>query len=78
MPVAACVTQHEPSAQEIARLYGCLVERHGAPPHLVTDQGGQFTGEVFRNAVKTAGCRLRFGAVGKSGSIAVIERLCVR
>ena len=75
MPLAACVTEHEPSAQEVVQVFRSVVDRHGAPPHLVTDQGGQFTAEVFRDTVKTAGCRQRFGAVGKTGSIAVIERL---
>jgi transposase InsO family protein len=43
--------------------------------HFVSDRGACFTGRVFRRALERLGVRQRFGAVGKKGSIALIERL---
>ena len=48
-----------------------------APRHLVTDQGKQFTDEGFGRWCVRRGIRQRFGAVGKYGGIAVVER-CIR
>jgi transposase InsO family protein len=46
----------------------------GRPPrYIVTDQGSQFQGD-YRRWCARHGVRPRFGAVGKKGSIAVIER----
>jgi transposase InsO family protein len=45
------------------------------PRHFISDQGGQFIDEAFRKWLRGLGIRQRFGAVGKHGSIAVIERL---
>jgi transposase InsO family protein len=50
------------------------VRRHGRPRHLVTDQGPQFTDDTFCETVKALGIRQRFGAIGRHGSIAIIER----
>ena len=50
------------------------MRRFGLPRHLVTDQGSQFTAICFRDALTHAGIRQRFGAIGKVGSIALIER----
>ena len=44
------------------------------PQYLITDQGTQFTDEGFGRWCTRRGIRQRFGAVGKYGSIAVIER----
>jgi len=47
-----------------------------APKYLVTDRGTQFTSDEFTATwCKRHGIKQRFGAVGKYGSIAVIERL---
>jgi putative transposase len=48
--------------------------KHGAPKHFVTDQGSQFTSDLFRAALVQFGVLQRFGAVGATGSIAIIER----
>jgi putative transposase len=48
----------------------------GAPPrHLITDRGKQFSSNGFKRWCRRHPIRQRFGAVGKPGSIAVIERL---
>jgi transposase InsO family protein len=45
-----------------------------APGHLVTDQGEQFRCREFQRWCRRRGIAQRFGAIGKHGSIAVIER----
>jgi transposase InsO family protein len=75
MPLAGKVTLKEPSAQVCVEVFQKAVEQHGTTPHLVTDQGPQFTAAVFMDVVKAAGTKQRFGAVRMVGSIARIERL---
>ena len=48
---------------------------HGAPKHLISDQEGVFTSEVFRDLLWRWDVKQRFGAVGRHGSIAVTERV---
>jgi transposase InsO family protein len=45
------------------------------PRHMITDHGTQFTDEGFLRWCARRNIRQRFGAVGKYGSLAVIERL---
>jgi len=42
--------------------------------HFVSDRGVQFTGQSSREALAQLGIRQRFGAIGKTGSIALIAR----
>src|SRR5207247_7113818 len=44
------------------------------PAHLVSDQGTQFTEKGFRRWCRHWRIQHRFGALGKYGSLAVIER----
>jgi len=44
------------------------------PGHIITDKGTQFKSHTFRKWCKRKGIILRYGAVGKYGSIAIIER----
>jgi len=43
--------------------------------HLITDRGIQFTAKGFGRWCRRLKIRQRFGAVGKYGSVAVVERL---
>jgi transposase InsO family protein len=43
--------------------------------HFISDHARCFTGQVFRRKLLRLGVKQRFGAVGKKGSIALIERL---
>src|SRR6266581_1300428 len=55
-----------------------LFRRAGMKPrHLVSDQGSQFTAREFKRWCRRRGIRQQFGAIGKYGSLAVIER-CIR
>jgi transposase InsO family protein len=75
MPLSARVFSKEASAAEIARLVSRTARRHGRPSHFVSDQARCFTGQVFRRKLLRLGVKQRFGAIGKKGSIALIERL---
>ena len=64
-----------PSTVEIARFVSRTSKRHGRPAHFVSDRARCFTGGIFRRKLLRLGVKQRFGAVGKKGSIALIERL---
>jgi putative transposase len=74
MPLAASLFPGEPSAAAIARLFSRAPRRFGRARHVVSDQGSQFTAAVFRETLIGLAVRHRFGAIGKTGSIALIER----
>jgi transposase InsO family protein len=66
----------QPSSKEVCIFVRRAVREAGvAPRHLVTDRGEQFRARTFRRWCRREGIAQRFGAVGKHGSIAVIERL---
>ena len=73
-PIGARVFLQEPTAESIVQLFRESVQRFRLPRHLVTDQGSQFPAKCFRDALANAGVRERDGAIGKVGSIALIER----
>src|SRR5664280_369152 len=75
MPLSARVFSKEASAVEIARFVSRTSKRHGRPAHFVSDRARCFTGGIFRRKLLRLGVKQRFGAVGKKGSIALIERL---
>ncbi len=76
MPLAASLFPSEPGANAIAGLFSRAATSFGGPRHFVSDRGSQFTAGLFRETLTTLDVRHRFGAVGKTGSIALIERLC--
>jgi transposase InsO family protein len=72
MPLALRVSSFEPTAQDLAGLLSQALRRYGQPRLFVSDQGSQFTAGTFEGSL--GGIPHRFGAVGRSGSIALIER----
>jgi putative transposase len=65
----------EPPARDITRWLRCVCRELGCRPgHLITDHGPQFTAEEFDAWCRRHGIQQRFGAIGKYGSLAVIER----
>ncbi|HTL53071.1 MAG TPA: DDE-type integrase/transposase/recombinase [Planctomycetota bacterium] len=69
------VFKSQPSARRMGTfLKQAVAETGRAPKHLITDQGGQFKSTTFATVCFALGIRQRFGAVGKYGSIARIER----
>jgi transposase InsO family protein/DNA-binding transcriptional regulator YiaG len=74
MPLAAQVFPSEPTARQFARVLAHACERFGPARYLITDHGSQFTAGIFGAVVERLGIQHRFGAIGQSGSIALIER----
>ena len=74
MPLTARVFFAEPSGRDVARLFAAAAWRFGPPRHSVSDQGPQFTSRAFKRALARLSVRHRYGAIGRSGSIAIIER----
>ncbi len=64
----------QPTAAQMCSLLDEAVAKTGrAPRYTVTDRGAQFQGE-FRHWCADHGVKPRFGAIGKKGSIAIVER----
>jgi len=74
MPLAWRVFAFEPTAVHVAAGVEEVAEGPGVK-HLITDQGTQFTAKWFQDEMIRLGILTRFGAIGKSGSIALLERL---
>jgi transposase InsO family protein len=72
---AKVLRDEEPTADDLATLLDETVARHGKPKHTISDQGKQLVSEEFKRCLKRHGAKHRYGAVGKHGSIAIIERL---
>jgi putative transposase len=67
--------KREPTAREMTRWLGSVSRAVGSwPGHLITDHGPQFTADEFGGWCRRHGIQQRFGAIGKYGSLAVIER----
>ena len=65
----------QPTASQIRGFLRRAVQKNRCRPrHLVTDKGVQFKSHIFRKWCKRRGITLRYGAVGRYGSIALIER----
>ena len=65
----------EPTARHMTTFLGGVRRRIKRwPAHLITDHGVQFTAEEFGGWCRRRGIQQRFGAIGKYGSLAVIER----
>jgi putative transposase len=73
-PLTARVFLFEPTGPALARLVTAATRRFGAPPHFVSDRGSQFASEAFRRTLARRGVQPRYGAIGKTGSIALVER----
>jgi len=72
--VATGLFRKEPTAAEICGVLDRAVANAGrAPKYTVTDRGEQFQGE-YGDWCTRHGVKPRFGAIGKHGSSAVIER----
>jgi len=65
----------EPSAGEATSFLDRVCRKIGRRPgHLITDHGPQFTADAFIAGCRRHGIQQRFGAIGKYGSLAGIER----
>ena len=74
--IGFAVFEQHPSSADVRTFLGRAIRSAGASPrHLITDQGSQFTDKASGRWCARRRIRQRFGAVGKRGSIAVVERL---
>jgi transposase InsO family protein len=70
------VFRREPASATIQAFLDRAFEAIGVvPKHVILDRGRQFDCEAFRRWCRRYGLKWRYGAAGKKGSIAVIERL---
>ena len=74
LPLAATIRLIEPAAAVAIALLDRAIGTHGRPRHLVTDQGAQFTALDFGAFVKSLKIRMRYGKVGESHSLGLIDR----
>lgn len=74
LPLATRSFPSKPTAKQVKGLLEVTRRRFGTSTILITDQGSEFTGADFRHYVDAAGIQHRFGAIGRSNSIALIER----
>jgi hypothetical protein len=65
-----------PDCRSVCAFFGRSIRRVGTPPkYVVCDRDSIFDCEAFRRWIKRKGIKPpRYGAVGKHGSIAVVER----
>lgn len=64
----------QPTSEQVCVFLDRAIRKAGRKPkHIITDRGKQFDCEAFREWCKGRTIRPRYGAVGKHGSIAIIE-----
>jgi transposase InsO family protein len=69
------IFKQQPTSHQVQQFLGRVIAKVGAAPkYLITDSGTQFTAAEFKSWCRRHGIRHRRGAIGMSGSIAVIER----
>ena len=74
--IGFAVFKNQPDAHQIRALLGRAVHSAGQPPkYIVSDKGRQFWCKAFKRWCRRRKIQPRFGAIGKYGSIAIIERL---
>jgi transposase InsO family protein len=69
------VFRNDPDSRHVRSFLGrAMYQAQTKPKYLVCDQGKQFRCQGFKGWCRRKGIRPRFGAVGRHGSIAVVER----
>lgn len=73
--VGFAVYNKQPTSLDIRSFIGRVIHAVKASPrHLISDRGKQFDCSAFRKWAKRRKIKLRYGAISKYGSIAIIER----
>ena len=68
--------KRQPTSVAVRQFLGMAIRRHHAQPrHIISDRGKQFDCDGYRRWCRRRGIKYRYGAIGRYGSIAVIERL---
>jgi transposase InsO family protein len=73
--VGFAILAQRPTSAEVSRFLDRAIKRTKAKPkYVIADKGREFFCGAFKGWCRRRGIRPRFGAVGKHGSIAIIER----
>jgi len=73
-PLALQTFDTRPGASAMARLLKTAVRTFGKAKYVITDQGGEFKGRIFRKTAARLGIRQRFGTVDRIFATARLER----
>jgi transposase InsO family protein len=74
VPLVLQTFEAKPGASAMARLLRTAVKAFGKAKYVITDQGGEFKGAVFRKTAARLGIVHRFGTVGRIFATARLER----
>ena len=72
--LAIAAVRGAPSGAFAVRLLRSAIRRHGPPRWLVTDKDPVLRSDLVQRLLTAHGILRRYGAVGRKGSIALIER----
>ncbi len=73
--MGATATREQPTSSEIRAFLGrTIAKAKQTPKYIICDRGAQFDCGGFRDWCSRKGIKPRYGAIGKHGSIAVVER----
>lgn len=74
--VGLAIFRDHPTAGDIQRFLSRAIRNaRCSPKYIITDKGRQFWCDSFKRWCHRSAIRPRFGAVGKQGSVAMVERL---
>ena len=73
--VVAVMPLEGPNTGKVIDALDFVFKNNGKPKHLISDQGSVFTSAAFRDFLESYNVKIRYGAVGEHGSIAVTERV---
>jgi len=69
------IFRKRPTSQAVQEFLDRTIQKNGAKPkYIISDKGRQFWCKAYNAWCRLKNIKPRFGAVGKSGSIAVVER----
>jgi transposase InsO family protein len=72
--LGVAVFKRPPTSEQVTGFLDRVIAQRGKPKHMISDKGSQFDCNHYKQWADGIGVWLRFGKVGKHGSIAVIER----
>ena len=74
--VGFAVFHDQPDSRQIRSFLGRAIHAAGQPPkYIISDKGPQFWCKAFKRWCRRRKIQPRFGAIGKYGSIAIVERM---
>ncbi len=73
--VGFAVFKRRPTSRQVCAFLGRAIRKAGSKPkYIIADKGKEFFCKRFKGWCRKRGIRPRFGAIGKHGSIAIVER----